>query len=81
VYLCEDAKGVGDPFNAYVAGLAQNLHGGRPGNGVVRTTGFQQLVNSVHVYPWVTVIERSASPLTELVSQKHGSQWEPWQPR
>jgi hypothetical protein len=42
------------------------------------TSGFQALVDSIHSYPFVTVIERRDAALAELVAPKHGTQWEPF---
>jgi hypothetical protein len=44
----------------------------------VPTNGFQSTIHSVHLYPYVVVIEKRDSPLPELVAPKQGSQWEPF---
>ncbi len=84
VYLCEDILGGGNAFAAYVAGLADQLnvprlaklHRTESGLGC-RTTGFQSRIGSIHLYPYVVVIERSPEPIAELASLRRGSQWHP----
>jgi hypothetical protein len=79
VYLCEDVTGLGNPFHAYVSGLAANLHGGSiTRRGIVYPSQLQQLVDSVHVYPFVAVLELSPAPRTELVSARRGTEWAPF---
>jgi hypothetical protein len=39
---------------------------------------FQAAVNSIHLYPFVTVIERNTVPLTALRAPKRGTQWQPY---
>jgi hypothetical protein len=88
VYLCEDVHGARNRFGAYVSGLAQNLNTGR-GSEVNTTkwptastvwgpTPFQRSIHSVHLYPFVAVIERSERPVSEFVSLKQGTQWQPY---
>ena len=85
VYLCEDIHSASNPFTAYVQGLARSLFSAMPGevplgtNGVAFSpTEFQRAVDSVHLYPFVAVIEKRAEPLTQLVAAKHGTQWQPF---
>lgn len=70
VYACEDVGGVVNPFQDYVNGLVRNLH--HVGE---TTTGFQQLVESVHLYPFVAVLERPAEPIGRFRSSRFGSEW------
>lgn len=86
VYLCEDVHGAFNPFSAYVSGMAQDLNtldyqGNVESNerrSVAKTTTLQSAVAGIHLYPYVTVIERSAAPLPEFVAPKRGTQWEPF---
>jgi hypothetical protein len=79
VYVCEDVRGVGNPFHAYIAGLSENLHATRSTSSEAGTpTEFQRLINSVHVYPYITAIERSQVPLADLVAPRHGTEWQPF---
>ncbi len=45
---------------------------------VCRATEFQACIRSLHWYPYMTVIEKLGAPIVELISRKHGSQWEPF---
>ena len=73
VYLCEDVVGTDNPFNGYISGLARNLHSWDEQT----TTDFQRTIGSVHLYPFVTVIERPSVPLLAMPAQRHGTQWRP----
>jgi hypothetical protein len=86
VYLCEDVDPAFNEFAAYVCGLAQDLNSARwefnvddnERRSVSKTTPFQSAVSGIHLYPYLTVIERTSAPVSELVAPKRGSQWEPF---
>jgi hypothetical protein len=85
VYICEDVHHERfHEFNAYVYGLAQHLHllefSHPHGNDVYDSyaSPVQQAVASVHQYPCMTVIERTAPLRTVLRSDKRGTQWAPF---
>jgi len=87
VYICEDIHGTLNPFAGYAAGFSENLHACEGGGDnlqdnerriVFKATPFQSEIHSVHFYPFVTVVEKNTSPLTELVCPKHGTQWQPF---
>jgi len=87
VYICEDIHCTLNPFAAYVYGSAQNLNACDRGQeneennerrAVYGASPFQSAVYSVHLYPFVTVVERTEAPISELVSTKHGTQWQPF---
>jgi hypothetical protein len=42
----------------------------------VAATPFQRAVSAVHFYPYVAVIERNMTPVTELIAPMRGTQWE-----
>ena len=87
VYLCEDVHGAMHPFVSYVHGLSHQLQEFRS---VFKNdddperrlgcipTAFQQQVASIHMYPFVVVLERSTEPVTEFVAPKHGTAWQPY---
>ena len=77
VYLCEDVVWVHQRFAAFVAGLADNLNAwaGEPSH---NTLGFQGQIDSIHQYPFVTVIERCEYPKDRLFSERHGTEWQPF---
>jgi hypothetical protein len=87
IYLCEDVHGAFNEFASYVFGLAQNLNASdqSPGNPddnerrlVSRARPLQQAVGAVHLYPYVTLIERTTEPVSELIAPKRGTKWEPF---
>lgn len=87
VYLCEDIHGRENAFATYVSGLVDRLNGmdGTIENVddphrrlVVPTNGVQASIHSVHLYPYVVVIEKRETIVDELIAPKHGTQWEPF---
>jgi 23S rRNA U2552 (ribose-2'-O)-methylase RlmE/FtsJ len=81
VYLCEDIHGIHHHFAAYISGLASHFHciNGKPGQILAATPSkFQQAISSIHLYPFVVVIERSETPIKEFVAPKHGTEWQPF---
>jgi hypothetical protein len=76
VYLCGDALGPSNPFHEHVSELSRNLHEAQAGTARMTKTPstFQQRIDSVHIYPWVVVIEKRSSPL-ELYALRQGSEW------
>lgn len=77
VYVCEDIHGRFNPFLDYVQNLSRNLHSWRGGSVVAgdQPTDFQQSVDSVHVYPFLVVIEKRAEPVPRLVAERRGNEW------
>lgn len=91
VYVCEDVCGTTNKFAAYAHKLADQLNGFEwvplleaeqresDGDGsATPTNAFQRLVHSVHLYPWVVVIERNEQPPDRLFSPRHGTEWQPF---
>ena len=87
VFICEDIHGTLNPYAGYAAGWSQNLHACEDGADnlqdnerriVFKTTPFQSEFRSVHFYPFVTVIEKTAAPVEELICPKHGTEWQPF---
>jgi|SRR5579862_6050009 len=87
VYLCEDVHGMHNQFASYVHGLGKKLNDTSqtresPDDSdrriVVVSTPFQSAVGSIHLYPFVTVLERNAVPVAELRAPKRGTQWQPF---
>jgi hypothetical protein len=86
VYLCEDVSPAPNNFTRYVSGLASQLNSTRglkssPDNPdrdmTVPATAFQSAIHSVHLYPFVVVIERTQRPTTKFESSRRGTQWQP----
>ncbi len=87
VYFCEDVHFGSNPFASYVHGLGHKLNDALqfrefPDDNerriVCDCTQFQSAVGSIHLYPFVTAIERNAELVTELKASKHGTQWQPF---
>lgn len=87
VYLCEDISGVLNSFASYIYGFAHNLNAcadtqynsdNNERTEVRHPTDLQSAVGSIHLYPYVTVVERTTRPVQEFVSIKRGTKWEPF---
>ena len=86
VYVVEDLHGTRNPFAGYVSGLVDALnsyseiadHSDPERRSVSPARGFQSAIDSIHAYPFLTVIEKRPDPFGEFVSPKHGTQWAPF---
>ncbi len=79
VYICEDLLGEANEFHRYLHGLTLNLHVvDKPVAEGFAATAFQRRVDSVHLYPYLAVIEMRSDALDQLVAPKHGTEWEPF---
>lgn len=81
VYLCEDIHGMDNSFAAYVSGLSGRLNDFcRPERTVPLCDPhpFQASIQSIHLYPFVTVIEKTDRPVKKFVAPKHGTEWQPF---
>jgi Methyltransferase domain len=75
VYICEDVGSLYNGFQAYVEGMSGYLHEtGGP------ATGFQQAVHSIHLYPFIVVIEKPLSPISVFTDEAHGTEWATYAP-
>jgi hypothetical protein len=70
--MCEDVGGIHNRFQAYVNGLSRNLASS------FEASPFNQVVQSIHHYPFAVVIERPAAPVERFVDERHGTRWEPF---
>jgi len=82
VYLCEDIHGDNNEFSAYVQGLANGLNFAIMADFPTHTADFaltatelQKAIQSIHLYPFVTVIEKREQNLDVLAQRKQGTQW------
>jgi len=82
VYVCEDIHGDNNEFAAYIYGLANGLNSAKPVEMPKDTAGLafavselQKTVHSVHLYPFLAVIEKRERRLDLLIAPMHGSQW------
>src|SRR5438067_1413170 len=86
VYVCEDVNGKANPFSSYVHGLAHRLNGSQgmrnSEDDERRVTSpcslFQAAVDSVHLYPFMTIIERISYDRAEFRAPKRGTLWQPF---
>ena len=82
VYVCEDIHGANNKFAAYVQGLASGLNSATPAEMPKDTaglafaiTGLQAAIDSIHLYPFVAVIEKRERNLDLFIAPKHGTEW------
>jgi hypothetical protein len=89
VYVCEDVHASSNSFASYVYGCAHHLNAANGGERnsddherpvVYRATPFQAGIGSIHLYPYVVVVERTATRVSEFVCPKRGTQWQPFLP-
>lgn len=85
VYLCEDVHGIGNRFAAYAHGLADQLNPANPADrepGDTRLlstpTPLQAAIRSIHLYPFVVVIEKADGAPERLVARRQGTEWQPF---
>jgi hypothetical protein len=86
VYIVEDVHGVGNRFGDYAAALVDALnayqgvadHRDPERRKVSKATSFQSAVDSIHTYPFITVIEKRRAPIAEFVAPKRGTRWAPF---
>jgi hypothetical protein len=80
VYLCEDVIPDSHAFHSYIHGLALNLQAKGRANGTMgrRPTDFQRAIHSVHLYPYIVVIEKRSEAMEEMIDEKHGTEWQPF---
>jgi len=84
IYICEDIHKRTNPFLTYVDALSRNLHTAnyastaRSGNLECRPSGFQQCIDSVHIYPFLVVIEMRRGRLSQLSAPMKGDTWQPF---
>lgn len=81
VYICEDVTRRDNRFSKFTHALMDGLHAYTPtcdrtGN-VSPASLFQASIHSLHVYPFVVVIEKRAEAMPSFSAPKHGTQWQP----
>jgi hypothetical protein len=86
VYMCEDISGVFNGMSLYLNAHLQRLNearwrkeAARPGEPelLAFATPFQQMVKSIHLYPFAAVIEKHDRPQARLFAKMHGSEFRP----
>jgi hypothetical protein len=82
VYLCEDVEGDFHPFSSYIHGLSSYLNSylcvsrDKNGGAVCPANKFQSAIHSIHLYPFVVVIEINDKLENQFSCQKHGTEWQ-----
>jgi len=85
VFICEDIHGHSNYFAAFAQSLADHLNAftvsedkeGYKG----KATPLQCAIDSIHMHPFLTVIEKRQNPLIDMLCLKHGTQWQPFYER
>ena len=78
IYLCEDIFGRDNHFHAYLHGLVKNLSAIQTSYKLTyssRAEEFQGCIKAIHVYPYVTVVEKLDQPEVEFSAPKRGTGW------
>jgi hypothetical protein len=70
IYICEDVHWRINEFAAYASALAWKLNG--------RDSNFSRMIHSVHLYPFLVIIEKTLNPREPLTSLRRGTQWQPF---
>jgi SAM-dependent methyltransferase len=78
VFLCEDITGEHNGFSGYMQGIVANLNAFRGSGSEATPTEFQTWIQSVHFYPFMTVIEKADRPARKFFGPKHGTEWQPF---
>ena len=79
VYLCEDIHGANNEFTSYLQGMVGHFNSFNRGarDVPVSTTPFQAAIQSIHLYPYVAVIEKRDRPIPHLQAPRRGTEWQP----
>jgi hypothetical protein len=77
VYICEDIGGADNPFHSYLAGLARPLSSldAESSSEGQATTGVQQQIEGIHIYPYIAVIEKPEKPFARFSTEVRGTEW------
>lgn len=86
IYICEDVHGDNNRFAGFVAELSVAINDYRTDphqkkGSELKTiaSNWQADIRSIHVYPFAVVIEKSTSPIENLVAPRHGTEWQAFQ--
>jgi cephalosporin hydroxylase len=82
VYVCEDVDQLHQGFADYMHGLIQSLHAFEQHTVPEQQspkTAFQRAINSIHIYPFAYVVERTRGAVEPMFQgPRHGTEWQPF---
>ena len=82
IYICEDVHRTGNGFFTYMSALANELNSCRiertPTGTTTPASPVAKWIRAIHFYPFMVVVERNHTPVEHLVSEKRGTQWQPF---
>ena len=74
VYICEDVHGFDNVFLDYIHGLSKTIHSyDEKSQFKVKANAVQQHVQSIHLYPYVVVIQINPLAVMDFVAEKKGA--------
>ncbi len=81
VYICEDVHGIGNRFAEFVCALGHGLNAyeftSDPGVDTTARTPFQAAIHSLHLYPFLVLIEKHEFAEQPFSAPLRGTQWRP----
>ena len=73
VYICEDVHGLDNYFLDYIHGVSKSMNAYEEESEFnVTANELQQHIHSIHLYPYMVVIQINSEPVTNYVAQKKG---------
>jgi hypothetical protein len=79
VFICEDVHGNPNGFSYFVAALCAEMHAAKfDGRSSSKVSAFQSSIASIHIYPFMVIIEKTADASDRFVSERHGTLWQPF---
>jgi hypothetical protein len=79
VYICEDVHGAGNRFAEFVSALGHGLNAGEisaaEGVDTIAPTSLQSAIHSLHLYPFLVLIEKRDTATTLFEAPLRGTQW------
>ncbi|WP_337175004.1 class I SAM-dependent methyltransferase [Paludisphaera sp.] len=89
VFICEDIHRSWNLFTPYLNGLNRSMHEWTPApksdsaaelvDMDITASPFQSQIHSMHLYPYIAVIEKHERPFTHLAVSRRGTEWQPIQ--
>ena len=82
VYLCEDIHHRFNTFLSYINGLSRSLYSTSLVSEQMDADPdeLQRSIDSIHLYPFIAVIEKRVEQLNRMSAPQRGTEWQPWLP-